>query len=167
LYKISNQKYKEFQVASNKITEILVQTVNKDYHSSIRDKPTLWEALRTLQRQCKPRPLTRKYHLLDRINQLKKAPNRANIEQWLGKWQGLFADATEINLPDIQDGSIQLDFLRAVKTINEPWATHEILEFRKADEDNQPSLLDLIIRYRESAEETETPKRKSYYAFTT
>jgi len=166
-YKLDLQQHKEFQSASNQVSEILAQTVNKFYQSSTRGKATLWAKLRALQEQCKPHDLARQFSLIDQLNRLKRGPNRAAMDQWLNEWQGYLVDATEIDLPDVKNGRIQLDFLFAVQKVNKPWADLEIHAFMKVEKDNQPTLLNLIGQYRRSGNlvHAENTTKRTYHAF--
>jgi len=167
-YKLDLQQYKEFKKATNQINEILAQTVSRFYHSSTRGKPTLWAKLRALQDQCEPNEFDRQYTLINKLNRLREGPTRAGTDQWLNEWQDYLVDATEINLPDIQNGRIQLDFLSAVEKVNQPWARMASYTYLTSKKGERPTLLDLISEYRSIGNLVHTEKairKGAYYTF--
>src|SRR6201999_2058172 len=66
---------------------------------------------------------------------------------WLAQWLSLYNDAKKADLPDVSNGRAQVEFLTALQGLDSQWATAKLTAFLEAEDNDQPSLNDLIGQF--------------------
>lgn len=121
--------------------------------------------LTALKLRIAPSNRARELEVTRQYRELQTPPKRQNPEVWLQRWEKIYTDAKELDLPDIQKDRAIYDFLCAIKSIDSAFAnTYEILLNEKMSEKQPiPAIFDLISKFRNHLRlDEETTKFPAY-----
>lgn len=79
----------------------IVGTIDPEFLLQLRKHDTPYQLLCECKRKYKPSEHETEQAVLVKWHKLQTAPNIANIEGWIMKWENVFAEGKELNLPDM------------------------------------------------------------------
>jgi hypothetical protein len=123
-----------------------------------------------LKLRVAPTDRARKLELVQKYQELKKAPRTQQIDTWIEAWERTYTQMKEADLPDVQDDRALFDFILAIKSLDSTYAsTHEVLlneKIRKKEE--IPTLYEAVADFRNHLRLNRvTTKAASHTAFAT
>ena len=156
-YQVARNEYKDELVGVERVRRVLTRvfqqieaTVAKKNHIYLRGKSTPHEALLSLQSALSPTREVEERRIVDEYRSLLKYNKRERIEAWLQRWENIYADAVELDLPDVQGTRPLFDFLSAIAYYNEVYATTANNQLRIDLENGKPPTIQrLIERFRQ------------------
>ena len=103
-----------------------------------------------MKKKFKPVDRTRERQIATEWRQLQKPPKAMQIEEWLDKWERIYEEALEVQLPEVNGERPQFDFLLAIKQIDSSFSATNIndIENRLLEDRPIPELDHFIQRFR-------------------
>ncbi|KAI6245866.1 hypothetical protein HI914_05957 [Erysiphe necator] len=133
-YKLGLAEWKENKAEIDEINRQIGAIQNKILGSiserlqlQLKYKSTVLEILIYLNKRFRPTDQAQRQGVTAKWNKLKLLPSDRAVIPWLDKWELTHAEAKGLDLPHVVDPQPQYDFLYAIKTINESWATIRII----------------------------------------
>ena len=93
-----------------------------------------------------PTDKTRRAEMLIKYRKIQKAPRIKSLEPWLHEWEMIYHDAVELNLPDVAEDRVTVDFLRSIQDVNPGFLAYWIHNTEATD--IYPTLYEIIQKFR-------------------
>lgn len=164
-FKMDFAKYERKRIALTEIRQLIISTISRTNLTYILKSTTPWQMLRALKLRIAPTDRARELEVTRQYRELQTPPKRQNPEVWLQRWEKIYTDAEELDLPDIQKDRAIYDFLRTIKSIDSAFAnTYEILlDEKNCAKQPIPTIFDLISKFRNHLRlDEETTKLSTY-----
>jgi hypothetical protein len=104
------------------------RTIASRHIHLISDCSTPYDRLRALKKHLCPSTSERNYQLRAQYQGLLTLPKRSNLDSWFEDWLETMRLMKEAALPEIAGNRAQEDFIRAVRNLDESWATHQLTQ---------------------------------------
>jgi hypothetical protein len=116
----------------------------------IQEDPTPYERLTKLMRHIARSDPSRKRDLRGKYASLKTTTRSTEVETWFNEWVHITDMMSALNMPEVQDGQAQEDFLNAAMRLNEVWATHKLIaHIAIVDSKQHTSITTLVSELRQ------------------
>jgi hypothetical protein len=89
--------------------------------------------LRALKKHLCPSTSEQYYQLRAHYQGLLTLPKRSNMDSWFEDWLETARLMKKAALPEIAESRAQEDFIRAIRSLNDSWATHQLTELVQKD----------------------------------
>jgi len=76
-----------------------------------------------LKKRLAPTDYARKLEVVRKYNKLKTYSKREPIEKWLRKWETTYADGKELQIPEVANERLLIDFTNAILAIDLGYAS--------------------------------------------
>ena len=102
--------------------------------------------LKALKKRLAPTDEARILEVEQKYQRLKKYNKREKVDKWLKDWETTYADAKELQLPEVAGHRPQIDFTRAISAIDPNYASMQeyILDEKIQKGEVLPDLYDLV-----------------------
>ncbi|KAF1359112.1 hypothetical protein EJ07DRAFT_178703 [Lizonia empirigonia] len=125
-YSRKEAQWSKKEKALREFNHEISRTIASRHIHLISDCSTPYERLRVLKKHlC---PSTRNYQLRSHYQGLLHAPKRSNLDSWVEDWLETTRLMKEAALPEVAGNRAQEDFIRAVRSLDESWSTHQLTE---------------------------------------
>jgi len=126
------------------------RTIASRHIHLISDCSTPYDRLKALKKHLCPSTSERNYQLRAHYQELLTLPKRSNLDTWFEDWLDTTRLMKEAALPEISGSRAQEDFIRAVRSLDESWATHQLTELIRKDQEEMEfiGISDLVAEYR-------------------
>lgn len=129
IYLREDDQYRVLKKALAKFPAKIIKGLSSSILSHIRGCTTAYDILVRLQSRFEPTDKVRKqYAVLKRYRKLLKAPEPENIKVWLDRWEKIYDDGVQIDLPSVTGKRAVKDFIRTLEaddlTFETYWARH-------------------------------------------
>jgi hypothetical protein len=104
------------------------RTIASRHIHLISDWSTPYDRLRALKKHLCPSTSEQNYQLRAQYQGLLTLPKRSNLDSWFEDWLEMTRLMKEAALPEIAGNRAQEDFIRAVRNLDESWATHQLTQ---------------------------------------
>lgn len=84
-----------------KITQYILDTVDKDHLPSIEDAADPADMLRTLKKRLAPTDRAREIDFARQYASIQRYNKRESVESWLQRYEGVFRECCRLNLPEV------------------------------------------------------------------
>jgi hypothetical protein len=109
------------------------RTIASRHIHLISDCSTPHDRLIALKKHLCPSTSERNYQLRAHYQGLLTPPKRSNLDSWFEEWLETMRLMNEAALPEVAGNRAQEDFIRAVRSLDESWATHQLTELVRKD----------------------------------
>jgi hypothetical protein len=115
----------------------------------ISDCSTPYVGLRALKKHLCPSTSKRNYQLRAHYQGLPTPPKRSNLDSWFEDWLEIAQLMREAALPEIAESRAQEDFIRAIRSLDDSWATYQLTELVQKDQEEMEftGISDLVAEY--------------------
>jgi hypothetical protein len=148
-YKEDRLRYEKIQRSLASLDTYIESTLDRQNHPIIRNQTGPYEKLKALQKELKPttvylRAIARQQYEAAQLGCTKK-----KAEEWNRAFRNAFLEAQRQNLPSVQDGAAQNDFISAISSTNEGCATYlrGLLSKAEISDDPIPSMKDFFSTF--------------------
>jgi Reverse transcriptase (RNA-dependent DNA polymerase)/GAG-pre-integrase domain len=134
-----------------KITQYILDTVDKDHLPSIEDAADPADMLRTLKKRLAPTDRAREIDFARQYASIQRYNKRESVESWLQRYEGVFRECCRLNLPEVSKERPLFDLLISIKNhLDTAYATSmEIRINNKISKKKElPTFYDLIEDFR-------------------
>ena len=117
VYKIDLADFERQAKALSDLTTFLQDTIlahNITYLKNVEPHP--WDILQVLKKRLAPSNTAQKYEVFYAYWKMCKGPGNQNIKTWLDKWDRVYTEALDINLPEVKGDRPMEDFLMTVES---------------------------------------------------
>ena len=112
-----------------------------------------------------PTDKTRRAEMLIKYRKIQKAPRIKSLEPWLHEWEMIYHNAVELNLPDVAEDRVTMDFLRSIQNVNPGFLAYWIHNTEVTD--IYPTLYKIIQKFRIHIRQNPEQKLASHRTFAT
>lgn len=149
-YSRKEAQWSKKEKALREFNHEISRTIASRHIHLISDCSTPYDRLRALKKHLCPSTSERNYQLRAHYQGLLIPPKRSNLDSWFEDWLDTARLMKEAALPEIAGNRAQEDFIRAVRNLDESWATHQLTELvRKEQEEIEfTGISDLVAEYR-------------------
>jgi hypothetical protein len=147
-YREDLREYKEKHKAIGLMRTRTQETVSRNNLHYTFDKASVHEILIQLKQRFAPDDETREREMEVKYRAIRKSPKDIDIETWLQKWEGIYAECIRIKLPDVQGDRAVRDFIFSAKDLAPGWSDYWA-NYRKSNPSNTPDLYGIIQKFRE------------------
>ncbi|KAF2023385.1 hypothetical protein EK21DRAFT_81065, partial [Setomelanomma holmii] len=127
-YKLWLKVFTRKEKALREFNHEISRTIASGHIHLISDCSTPYDRLRELKKYLCPSTSERNYQLRAHYQGLLTPPKRSNLDSWFEDWLETARLMKEAALPEIAWSRAQEDFIRAVRSLDESWATHQLTE---------------------------------------
>ncbi|KAF1360728.1 hypothetical protein EJ07DRAFT_114190 [Lizonia empirigonia] len=149
-YSRKEAQWSKKEKALREFNHEISRTIASRHIHLISDCSTPYERLRVLKKHLCPSTSERNYQLRSHYQGLLHAPKRSNLDSWFEDWLETTRLMKEAALPEVAGNRAQEDFIRAVRSLDESWSTHQLTELVRKDqmETEFTGISDLVAEYR-------------------
>jgi hypothetical protein len=147
-YNENNLQYKETLRNLNYIKTLIRTSVARQHHHYIYAKATAYDELRALRDRFAATDKERRKELKRRYQELQKSPKGSEIESWLSKWEEVYSECLEANIPAVKDDDPVEDFVNACEHVNPEFHQYWINRLEDPDIASEITLHKIIEAFR-------------------
>src|SRR5438045_9017640 len=82
----------------------------------IKNATLVYQMLKALKKHLAPMDEARILEVKQKYQRLKRYNKWEKVEKWLKDWEITYADAKELQLPEVTGNCLQIDFTRAIRS---------------------------------------------------
>ncbi|SLM38807.1 Ribonuclease H-like domain [Lasallia pustulata] len=117
VYKIDLADFERQAKALSDLTTFLQDIISAHNITYLKNvEPHPWDILQALKKRLAPSDTAQKYEVIYAYRKMCKGPGNQNIKTWLDKWDCVYTEALNINLPEVKGNRPMEDFLMAVES---------------------------------------------------
>ncbi|KAF1936194.1 hypothetical protein EJ02DRAFT_387796, partial [Clathrospora elynae] len=126
------------------------RTIASRHIHLITNCPTAYDQLKTLKKHLCPSTSERNYQLRVHYQSMLSQPKRGNLDSWFEDWIETTRLMKEAALPEVAGNRAQEDFIQAVQGLDDSWATQQLTELVRKDQNEAPftAISELVAEYR-------------------
>ena len=113
-----NTQYKEVFRNLNAVKTLIRALIARQHHHFVYAKQTACEELKALKNRFALTDKERRIELKKQYRELQKTPRSIDIDLWLSKWEQVYSECLEANIPAVKDDDPVEDFVNACESIN-------------------------------------------------
>jgi hypothetical protein len=129
---------KEYRRLKDKLGQVeahITKTIQQDLLYHIKDKPSIYDQIKTLQELYSPTTADQEYRVQKAYESAKTLhARRSNIEDWCSEFLTAYNRAKQLNLPEVHGFRAHKDLIRAIKQVDAAYAASASLSIFKAEE---------------------------------
>jgi hypothetical protein len=129
---------KEYRRLKDKLGQVeahITKTIQQDLLYHIKDKPSIYDQIKTLQELNSPTTADQEYCIQKAYKSAKTLHARqSNIKDWCSKFLTAYNQAKQLNLPEVHGFRVHKDLVRAIKQVDAAYAASASLSIFKAEE---------------------------------
>src|SRR6201999_2189263 len=100
------------------VDNLVLNTINTSYYALLKgpEIKTTWQRMRTIRNNVSPGNRGQELTVQAQYEQLKKPRKTMTVDNWLLRFQEVYAEALRLKLPAVSKDNAQYDFLIAIQT---------------------------------------------------
>ncbi|KAI0994616.1 hypothetical protein K3495_g13565, partial [Podosphaera aphanis] len=127
IWKEKKMEIQEIERRLEGIQNKILGSISESLLPQLKGASNVKEILLHLSNKFRPSDQARRQEIIQNWNSLKSPPSDRKILPWLDEWESVYEEGKEMKLSIVESPQAQYDFLFAARSINEAWATANLV----------------------------------------
>lgn len=129
------KEYRRLRERLGQVEAHITKTIQQDLLYRIKDKPTVYEQVKTLQGLYSPTTADQEYRVQKTYESAKVLhARRSNIEDWCSDFLNAYNRAKQLDLPEVHGFRAHKDLVQAIKQVDDAYAASISFDIFKAEQ---------------------------------
>ena len=122
-FKEKRRQHTEIMEAIGKVGMYINSSITRRNLVHIKNQESVPDMLKNLRKKLAPSAESELLRVRTRWRQLQIYNKREKITEWVLKWENMYSDALEVELPEVKGNQVCFDFLQAASSYDPQWCT--------------------------------------------
>ena len=163
-YKLTIHLWQKEQSAYESLNRLIMDTTSKETHLYVGKCLTIHSKLKTLKSVYAPTGFARMLEVQSQLDALAKTPRNRDIDAWIAKWEYVYQQAIDADVPSVRGQQLQLAFLAAVRHLEPTFVDTKRMAIVNGE---IPPLRELLQQFRDLRRTATKTNNYSHGAFST